>query len=133
MISYKQKVNKYIYALAFFIPMIILLTIFMLRRVYPFGNNTLLISDCDGQYVDYLSYFKTLFTSNNDFFYTFSKNLGGDMVGLSAYYLLSPINIILFFFENKYLPIAIMIIVLIKIGLCGLSFNYFINQATFNN
>ncbi len=133
MTLYRQKNNKYIYALAFFIPIIILLAIFMLRRVYPFGNNTLLISDCDGQYVDYLSYFKTLFTSNNNFFYTFSKNLGGDIVGLSAYYLLSPINIILFFFENKYLPIAIMIIILIKIGLCGLSFNYFINHVNKSN
>ena len=126
---YKSKSKIYIYTSAFFIPLVLVLIACAFNKVFPFGDNSLLISDCDGQYVDYLAYYKTLFKSNNNLFYTFSKSLGGDMVGLSAYYLLSPINLILLLFKNEYLPIAILIIVLVKIGLCGLSFNFLLNNA----
>lgn len=120
--------KRFIYTLSFLIPTFLLLIICILTKVYPFGNNTLAIWDCKGQYIDFLSYFKTIFTDTNDFFYTFSKNIGGDMVGLSAYYLLSPLNLILLLFPNQYLPVALFLIILVKIGLCGLTFNCFINN-----
>jgi Predicted membrane protein len=86
----------------------------VLTQVYPFGNKTLLISDLSNQYVDYFAYYKTIFIGKNDFLYTFSKNLGGDMVGFSAYYLLSPLNFILFFFTNDMLPVGLMILIILK-------------------
>lgn len=129
MILTNLKNNKrFIYTLSFLIPTFLLLIICILTKVYPFGNNTLALWDCKGQYIDFLSYFKTIFTDNNNFLYTFSKGMGGDMVGLSAYYLLSPLNLILFFFPNQYLPVALLLIIVVKIGLCGLTFNYFINK-----
>ncbi|BED92694.1 MAG: YfhO family protein [Candidatus Paraimprobicoccus trichonymphae] len=125
----KPKNRKIIYIISFFMPFFIMLISCILSKVFPFGNKTLLIIDANGQYIDYLAYFKTIFTDNNNFFYTFSKNLGGDMVGLSAYYLLSPLNFIVLFFSNEYLPVSFFIIILLKIGLCGLTFNYFLNKV----
>lgn len=118
----------FVYAMAFFIPVAIMLLVSFFSNVYPFGNNTFLISDCGGQYINYLSYFKTIFTDNNNFLYTFSKNMGGSAIDLFAYYLMSPLNLLCLLCPNEYLPVAVFLIVIIKIGLCGLTFNWFINN-----
>ena len=106
---------------AFFLPVLCMLAVCLANEVTPFGDNTLLISDCDHQYSAYLTYFKTIFTGESDFFYTFSKSLGGDMVSFSGYYLLSPLNLLLFLFPNAQMPLAITVLILTKIGLCGLT------------
>lgn len=118
----------FVYAMAFFIPVAIMVLVSIFSKVYPFGDNTFLISDCGGQYIDFLSYFKTIFTDNNNFLYTFSKNMGGSAIDLFAYYLMSPFNLICLLFPNEYLPVAIFLIVLVKIGFCGITFNWFINN-----
>ena len=43
------------------------------------------------RFPDFFDYVKASFTTNDDFIYTFGKNLGGDMAGLSAYYLQNPL------------------------------------------
>jgi uncharacterized membrane protein YfhO len=82
------------------IPCILLTVSLMVLRIAPFGDNTLLLLDSKGQYLDYISYLKTIFTGENDLIYTFSKNLGGDVISLASYYLLSPFNL-LFAFSNS--------------------------------
>ena len=47
------------------------------------------------------------------------------MLSLYAYYLMSPLNIILLFFRTEWLPQAIELLILVKISLCSLTF-YFI-------
>lgn len=68
------------------------------------------------------SYLREMLTGDRGFFYSFSKTLGGDMAGLNAYYLMSPFNLLLLLFSTEQLPIAVEIITLLKIGLCGLAF-----------
>lgn len=118
----------FVYTMAFFIPIAIMVLVSIFSKVYPFGDNTFLIVDCDGQYIDYLLYFKTIFTDNNNVLYTFSKNMGGSAIDLFAYYLMSPFNLICLLFPNEYLPVAVFLIVLVKIGFCGLTFNWFVNN-----
>lgn len=43
------------------------------------------------------------------------------MLGTDAYYLLSPFNLILFLFSKNQLPIAILLLITLKIGAMGLS------------
>ena len=115
--------------LSFFIPVLLLLIIFIFAKVYPFGDRTLVIWDCNGQYIDFFASLKSIFFENNNLLYTFSKTLGGDMVGLTAYYLISPVNLLFLLFPNAYLPVALSIVILIKLGLCGLTFFYFLNNT----
>lgn len=115
--------------LSFLIPVFLLLIILIFAKVYPFGDRTLVIWDCSGQYIDFFASLKSVFFGNNNLFYTFSKTLGGDMVGLSSYYLLSPVNLLFLLFPNAYLPVALSIVILIKLGLCGLTFFYFLNKT----
>lgn len=82
--------------------------------------------DLGQQYVDFLAYYRdNLFSSPLNLIYSFAKGLGGSMLGTDAYYLNSPLNLILFLFPKKLLPEAILGLISIKIGLIGLSSYYF--------
>lgn len=124
-----KKNNKLnIFLLSFLIPVMVLIFVCIFQKIYPFGDNTIMTGDITYQFIDYLAYFKTIFFTNNDFSYTFSKTIGGDMVGFSSYYLSSPFNLIMLLFPNNLLPLALLIMIIMKCGLCGLSFNYMITK-----
>ena len=78
------------YAAAFLLPAAVMLAVYALIGVAPFGEKSLLVTDMDGQYVSFFSYLKDMARNGNDFFYTFSKNLGGDMAGFAAYSCSAP-------------------------------------------
>lgn len=105
--------------LSLVIPALFILLIFNRIGLYPYKNLTLLTSDLNGQYVSFYAYMKEMFRQGNGVFYTFSKTLGGDMYGLTGYYLMSPLNIIFIFIKLEYLPQAILIISILKIALSG--------------
>lgn len=50
------------------------------------------------------------------------------MLATNAYYLLSPFNLIFLFFNSKNLPIAVLLIISLKIGFCGFSSFYYWNK-----
>ena len=52
------------------------------------------------------------------------------MLSLYAYYLMSPLNIILLFFRTEWLPQAIELLILIKISLCSLTFYFLISHLS---
>ncbi len=107
---------------SFFIPVFIWLMVCILHGIYPFGKNSVMTGDITYQFIDYLAYFKSIIFTNNDLTYTFSKTLGGDMAGFSAYYLFSPFNFLLLFFPNRMLPLGLLIIIMIKCGFMSLLF-----------
>ena len=114
--------------MAFILPVLIYGVIFAYRRIWPFGDTTLMTGDMEYQFTDYLAYLKTIVFGNNDFFYSFSKNLGGSMAGFSAYYYFCPLNWITLLFDNKMLPASQSLIVAMNGALCSLSFSQFLIQ-----
>lgn len=115
-----------LYAAAFIIPIIIMLIVYICIGIYPFGDKSLLTIDLYHQYIDFLSYYRQSLSSLSfsNFFYSFSKSLGGNMLGLYAYYLASPFNVMLLFFTAETLAEGILLITLLKIGCCGVAFTY---------
>jgi len=105
---------------AFLAPILILLLVYNGFGIYPYENLTVLTSDLNNQYVSYFAYLVDSIREGNNIFYTFSKAIGGDMYGLTGYYLLSPVNIILMFVNKVHLPFMLMIVTMIKVGLSGL-------------
>ena len=99
-----------IYLTAFLIPVIMYIILMFMTGIYPFGDNALLISDIDNQFAAFYTYFKHSLEGNENLIYTFSKSLGGDMVGFSGYYLRNPFLFILLFFRDEYVPFGIVII-----------------------
>lgn len=116
-----MKHKKILYFLAFLLPIVLTLAIFFLLHITPFGDETILFTDMNGQYINFFSYFKSIFTSLNDLFYTFSKCLGGDMFALVAYYLMSPFNLILLFIPTSLLPFGMTLLYVLKVGTAGLT------------
>lgn len=99
-----------------------MLCIYIAIGTFPFGEGSLLTIDLGQQYVDFFAYFKETLTHQPDtFFYSFSKSMGGDMVGLWAYYLTSPLNLIFLLFPYTQLATAVSLLILLKISLTSLT------------
>lgn len=125
--------NLIIYIWAALIPIAIMLITTILLKINPFGEGSYLIVDMAGQYTSFFSYLRTLILENgNNIFYSFSKTIGGDIYGLYTYYLISPINLIFILFSSSNIPYAVMLIIFIKIGLAGLTFNMLITRGKNN-
>lgn len=127
--------TRWTYILSFMIPIVLMTVISLLLEMYPFGERTVLISDMNKQFNDYFAYFKTIITGENNLIYTFSKNLGGDMIGFSAYYLQNPFLLLLLIFPNEILPLGIWIMIILQIACCSLSFCHYLiqtNQQSFD-
>src|SRR5699024_6039024 len=74
----------------------------------PFGKDTMLTVDLGQQYIDFFSMYKeTLTHSPEMLLYSFEKAIGGEMIGLWAYYLLSPFNLIFLLFNESNFEIAV--------------------------
>lgn len=114
--------SLWLYALAALIPCLLLLVNFALLESVPFGTNTILIHDANHQYPDFAVYLRSIFSGENDLFYTFSKNLGGEMVSLFCYYLFSPFSIIFALATAENIPYLFTLVIVLKICTCGITF-----------
>ncbi len=122
--------NKQIieYLIAFSVPVLVMTGIYIIYGIWPFGNNTIMTGDTTYQYVDYLSYYKTIIFGQNDFIYSLSKNMGGEMAGFAAYYLFSPLNLLTLPFPREKLYIGIGLIIALAPGLASLSMYYLLDH-----
>ena len=119
--------NKYLYWLSFLLPTCIFASYFLYR------GQEILTVDLGQQYIDFLSFYKNNLLSNPlNFIFTFSNGLGSSFIGTSAYYLNSPFNLLLLLFSSSSLPIAILLIISLKVGAIGLS-NFFYFQKFFKD
>lgn len=102
---------------------------FASRGMAPFGSSSLLTVDLGQQYVDFFAYLRTsLLHHPASLLYSFSKGLGGEMWGTNAYYLLSPLNLVLLLFPHQWLTSGIMVVLLLKYGLAALSFGWLLKH-----
>ncbi len=104
---------------SFALPISILLGICAIQKIYPFGEKTFFVVDMNQMYSDMLAYLKTIFSEQNNLVYTFSKNLGGDMLTPFAFYLGNPLNFIICLFPAADLPKVVSFLVLFQYGICG--------------
>lgn len=118
--------NTPIYVLSFFIPVSILIMIYILRGVYPFGEQCFLRSDMYHQYAPFLAEFQNKLKNGESLTYSWNIGMGVNFTALYAYYLATPINWILILFPQKYLIEMMSVILILKVGLSGLTFSYYI-------
>ncbi len=114
--------------LSAFLPEIILVSVFAKIGIFPFGNGTLLLSDMNTQYVDFMAEYQRILHGTGSLFYSWHAGLGLNFLGLFAYYLSSPFNLLLFFFPEKNLLDAITLITVLKIAGCGLTFSIYLHR-----
>ena len=119
----KTMTKKRYYTLSILIPAVMILAIFLLFTITPFGNRTWLTIDLGQQYVDFFSYYQdTLLHHPEHFFYSFSKSIGGEMVSLWAYYLLSPLNLLFLLIPRSAIAMGVSLLIFLKLVFCTVSF-----------
>ena len=90
--------------------------------VWPFGNMTVLTLDLNAQYVFFFESFRDWIYGDGSLLYSFRRSLGGEFLGIYAYYLASPLSFIVALFPKQNMTEALFVMFIIKTGLCGLTF-----------
>lgn len=114
--------------ISFVLPIIILLCIYIAWRQYPFGDNTLLIWDMNWQYASFFAHLHDILHGNASALYSFSRAIGGNMLSVAVYYLMSPFNLLFYFFDAEHIYIGILVISLLKAGACGITMHWSLNR-----
>ncbi len=122
--------DKRWYFLAFFLPASILFAAYAVFKVYPFGDNSALVLDLNGQYVYYYEAYRDAFWGDGSFIYDWSRNLGGEMFGIFAYYLASPFMLIIYILPRTMMPMSIMIMQIAKVGTAAVTFRFFLRKIS---
>lgn len=129
---YRIKQNEYLYLLAaFFLPFTILLGVYACVGTHPFGNSSVLTLDLQAQYIYYYEEIRRLLTQGGSWLYSWKRTLGGEFMGIVAYYGASPLNVIFALFPKDRIADAMMTIQLCKVGFMGLTFGYYIHKTRF--
>ncbi len=122
--------NEYLYLFwAFFIPMTVMLCIYAARKVFPLGNNSVLVLDLNGQYVYYFQALREKILEGGSLLYTWTRTLGGEFMGIFTYYLCSPFSLLVTLFPENMITEALLCIILGKVGLSGLTFGIYLHHS----
>ncbi len=116
----------------FLLPATVMLTVHAIYGVYPFGTNSVLVLDLNGQYVYFFEALRRAVYGDASILYSFSRNLGGEFLGIYAYYLASPLSYIVCLFPKGLILEALYTMFVLKTGLCGLTFGIFIRKTIQN-
>lgn len=111
--------------IVFFIAFVAYLFLLAMNSIIPFGENYLLLSDLKAQFAPYIILFKNhireIDWSNFWSSFTYTSVLGGgnNFMATFGYYMLSPVNWIIFLFKDYQIDYAIVVIIGIKISLAA--------------
>lgn len=121
--------NKRLYIFAFFVPMLILLISYFIFGIYPFGDESVLVLDLNGQYVYYYENLRDAFWGNGSMVNSWSRNLTGEIIGIFAYYLASPFSIVVMLFPRSHMVDALLTMQLLKVGAASVTFCWYMRSA----
>lgn len=106
----------------------ILSIIFIIKGIFPFGDNSIIWSDMHEQITAIYYHFYDAIRGNSSIFVDFSSSGGVNFVGIMAYYILSPFTLILLLFPRELVENAVSIVVALKILASSLTCLYFISS-----
>ena len=119
---------RLIHLFCFLLPAFLMFFVHAAFGVYPFGKNSILVLDMNAQYVMFFEALRRAVYGDASLLYSFSRNLGGEFPGIYAYYLASPLSYIVALFPKRNILEALYTLYVVKCGLCGLTFSFFIKK-----
>lgn len=108
-------------ALAFAVPAMVMLTLFIINSIFPFGDRSFLFSDMYHQYMPFFSEFMHKIKAGEGLSYSYNVGIGSNFLALYVYYLASPLHWLAFLVPQQYLMEFMSYLVIVKVGLCGLT------------
>lgn len=120
----RNHLKSILYMYSALLPMAIMLVVWFFMGSYPFGNKSLMAVDFGQQYISFFGLLKNAVLSGDlsSLTYSFTKSIGGDMIGLLGYYLMSPFNIIYILLPIKHFGLAVFLTTWFRYGVIGFSF-----------
>ena len=109
---------------AFLLPMIIFVIILAVQGFYPFGTKTTVFMDLKDQYMEFLGSLR--YSDDSNLLFNWSRSMGGNVLGLYAYYSGGILSYITCLFPVSMLYAGVLTIQVFEIGLCGLTFGIFL-------
>ncbi len=126
----KNRWNEYSYLiLCGLIPALLVFLIYLARGLHPFGDGCVLVLDLNGQYVWFFEALRDFVYGDGDLLYTFSRALGGEFLGIYAYYLASPLSFLVCLFPKDRMLEALLVLFMLKASLCGVTFGYYMHKT----
>ena len=117
-------------ALTFILPVFLMYLLYLSMEIHPFGDGSVLVLDLNGQYVYFFEALRNKVMEGGSMLYSFSRALGGEFMGIYAYYVASPLSYIVCLFPKTRILEALLTLFLLKTGLCGLTFGYYLHKTS---
>ena len=109
------KIIKSKYFIGTILTIILYLIYLAIAKIAPFGENSILKSDLYKQYAEFLAYYKDVLTGKGSLFMSWNMGMGNNFYTTFAYYLVSPLNLLVVFFSKENINTFIIITTLLKL------------------
>ena len=120
--------KKKMYLFAFLIPTVIMLVLFVIRGIYPFGDRSFLFADMYHQYMPFFSELLHKVRGGESLNFSFHVGIGSNFLALFVYYLASPFHIFSLLVPEGFLIEFMSYLIVLKIGLAGLAFYIYLQE-----
>lgn len=121
---------EYYLIYAFIIPVVLNYLIYLAMEIHPFGNGSVLVLDLNGQYVYFYEALRNAVYGQMSMIYSFCRALGGEFMGIYAYYIASPFSYIVALFPQSRILDALLVIFLLKTGITGFNFGFYLHRTS---
>lgn len=114
--------------IAFVVPVVAMILIFIFRGIFPFGQETFLRTDMYHQYAPFFSEFQYKLHHGGSLLYSWDVGLGINFSALYAYYLASPLNWLLLLCPKGLILEFMTYMIVVKIGLAGVAMCWYLRR-----
>ncbi len=127
--SLRRACQEYGYlSLCALLPAFIVYLLYLAKGLYPFGDGCVLVLDLNGQYISFYEGLHDILHGDADLFYSFSRNLGGEFLGIYDYYVASPFALLLGLFPEHMILEGLLFLFMLKSALCGLFMGFYLHK-----
>ena len=121
--------RKWVYLLlSFAAPCLSMLLLMLVAQYTPFGDRSMLYSDMWHQYYPFFCSFREALRNGESLLYNWQIGMGVDYLGLIAYYLASPLNLLSVLIPDGWVQGYFGMLMPLKLGFAGLFFAYFLKK-----
>lgn len=116
---FRKRKKELLLLASFFLPLLVLIAGIAALNVTPFGKHSLIISDADGLFINYVSYAARMLQGKEGILFSFEKGLGGNMMTHLGGTLLNPFYLIFACTDIVNYPTAFTWITVLNLAACG--------------
>lgn len=124
----KVKQENVTLILAFLLPIAVMLILFIVNGIYPFGDRSFLSGDLYHQYMPFFSELLRKAAGGESLDFSFHVGIGSNFLALFVYYLASPFHLLALPIRGEHLVEFLGYIAVFKTGLCGLTAGIYLQK-----